>query len=169
MILLDNDLNRKIYKWWHFLLKSNLPFYRVKSMLSMENTSTPLPGSRSHHHRSRDCTPTRLILSDGSSRDFVHSPPSILSDGTYNTLTPSRSPVNTRLRSDMVNGKLANSRHSPPDKNSQRRGYNWIQKEEALPRPNFEPKNLLSLFEETTPWIQGCQLPLSQFVWGPNI
>ncbi|TNN03885.1 hypothetical protein fugu_000914 [Takifugu bimaculatus] len=125
--------------------------HRVKSMLSMENTSTPLPGSRSHHHRSRDCTPTRLILSDGSSRDFVHSPPSILSNGTYNTLTPSRSPVNTRLRSDMVNGKLANSRHSPPDKNSQQRGYNWIQKEEALPRPNFEPKNLLSLFEETTP------------------
>lgn len=157
MVLLDNDLNRKIYKLCHFLLKSNLPFYRVKSTLSTENTSTPLPGSRAHHYRSRDCTPTRLILSDGYSCDFVHTPPSILSNGTYNTLTPSHSPVNTRLRSDIVNEKLANSRHSPPEKNSQQCGYNWIQKEEALPRPNFGPKNLLSLFEETTPWIQGSQ------------
>lgn len=150
MVLLDNNLSRKSINDGVSCLNPICPFYRVKSTLSMENTSTPLPGSRSHHHRSRDCTPTRLILNDGSSRDFVHSPPSTPSNGTYNTLTPSRSPVNNRFCSGIVNGKLANSRHSPPDKNSQRRGYNWIQ-EEALPRPNFEPKNLLSLFEETTP------------------
>lgn len=128
-----------------------LCFYRVKSALSTENTSTPLPGSTSLHHRSRDCTPTRLILSDGSSRDFVHPPSSILSNGTYNTLTHTRSPVNTGLRSDAVNGKVANGGHSSPGGNSQRRGHNWIQMEEALPRPTFEPRNLLSLFEETTP------------------
>lgn len=144
-------------------------FSRVKLMLSTESTSTPLPGSTLHHHRSRDCTPACLILSDSSSRDFVHTPSNIHSNGTHHTLTPNHSPVNARLRSDIVNEKLTSSRHSSSGKNSQRRGCNWIQTEEAIPGPNFEPKNLLSLFEETTQWIQGCQLPLSQFVRGPNI
>lgn len=51
---------------------------------------------------------------------------------------------------------MANDRHLPPGKHSQQYGYDWILTEEALPRPNFEPKNLLSLFEETTPWLQDC-------------
>lgn len=131
--------------------KSIFPFYRVKSRLFVKSTSTPLPGSPLHNHKGPACTPTHLILNDGSSHDFVHTPSSIHSNGTYHTLTPNASPVNTRLCSDIVNEKMANSKHSAPSKNSQQRGYNWIQSEEALPRPNFEPKNLLSLFEETTP------------------
>lgn len=130
-------------------LKSISPFCRVKSRLFVESTSTPLPGSPLRNHQGPACTPTHLILSDGSSHDFVDTPSSIHSNGTCHTLTPNSIPVNTRLRSDFVNEEMANSKHSSSGRNSQRRGYNWIQSEEALPRPNFEPKNLLSLFEET--------------------
>jgi len=54
------------------------------------------------------------------------------------------------------------STRSSSTKSSQRGGRNWFRTEEALPRPNFEPKNLLGLFEDTTvegqPWDEAARL-----------
>nr|CBN81397.1 Membrane-associated tyrosine-and threonine-specific cdc2-inhibitory kinase [Dicentrarchus labrax] len=74
---------------------------------------------------------------------FSHS---IHSNGSCHKLTPSASPIHAELHTDTVNENSTHSRCS-----SQRRARNWVRTEEAVPRPNFEPKNLLSLFEETTP------------------
>ncbi|KAK1881832.1 Membrane-associated tyrosine- and threonine-specific cdc2-inhibitory kinase [Dissostichus eleginoides] len=72
----------------------------------------------------------------------------IHSNGSCHTLTPSISPLHIELFADSINEKSTQSPHSVANKSSQRRS--WIRTEEALPRPNFEPKNLLSLFEDTT-------------------
>uniref|UniRef100_A0A3Q3CKD3 non-specific serine/threonine protein kinase n=1 Tax=Haplochromis burtoni TaxID=8153 RepID=A0A3Q3CKD3_HAPBU len=82
---------------------------RVKSRLSVESTSTPLPGSPMRYHQS----PT---------------PSSIHTNGSCRTLTPKVSPIHVELDADPFQ-----SLHSPSTKSSQR----------------LEPKNLLSLFEET--------------------
>ncbi|KAI3365296.1 hypothetical protein L3Q82_010379, partial [Scortum barcoo] len=116
---------------------------RVKSRLSVESTSTPLPCSPTHNHRSPAHTPTHSNLGDWSSCNLAQTPSSIRSNVSRRTLTPS--PIRTELHSDVTN-----SRHSLSAKSLQRHGRNWVQAEEALPRPNFEPKNLLSLFEDTT-------------------
>lgn len=131
--------------------------HRVNSRLSMESTSTPLPGSQTHSHRSPHRTPTHSNLGDWSSCNLAQTPSSIHSNGSCHTLTPSASPMHTELRTDITNENSTGSRYSSSAKSSQRRGRNCIRAEEALPRPNFEPKNLLSLFEETTPWAQYCQ------------
>ncbi|XP_041818854.1 membrane-associated tyrosine- and threonine-specific cdc2-inhibitory kinase [Chelmon rostratus] len=124
---------------------------RVKSRLSMESTSTPLPGSQTHSHRSPYHTPTHSNLGDWSSCNLAQTPSSIHSNGSCHTLTPSASPMHTELHADITNENSTRSRYSSSAKSSQRRGRSCIQVEEALLRPNFEPKNLLSLFEETTP------------------
>ncbi|XP_018542794.1 LOW QUALITY PROTEIN: membrane-associated tyrosine- and threonine-specific cdc2-inhibitory kinase [Lates calcarifer] len=125
--------------------------HRVRSRLTMESTSTPLPGSPTHNHRSPAHTPTLSNLGDWSSCNLAHTPSSIHSNGTCHTLTPSVSPIHAELHSDSVNEKSTQSRHSSSARSSQRRGRsNWVTAEEALPRPSFEPKNLLSLFDETT-------------------
>lgn len=125
--------------------------HRVKSRLSLESTSTPLPASPTHNHRSPAHTPTLSNLGDWSSCNLAQTPSSIHSNGSCRTLTPNASPIHTERHTDVTNENSTHSRHSSSAKSSQRRGRNWVRTEEALPRPNFEPKNLLSLFEETTP------------------
>ncbi|XP_051272619.1 membrane-associated tyrosine- and threonine-specific cdc2-inhibitory kinase [Dicentrarchus labrax] len=135
-----------------FLLNSTNPelsptfSHRVKSRLSVESTSTPLPGSPTHNHQSPANTPTHSNLGDWFSCKLAQTPSSIHSNGSCHKLTPSASPIHAELHTDTVNENSTHSRCS-----SQRRARNWVRTEEAVPRPNFEPKNLLSLFEETTP------------------
>lgn len=124
--------------------------HRVKSRLSVESTSTPLPGSPMRHRHSPAHTPTHSNLGNWSPCNLALTPSSIHTNGSCHTLTPSASPIRADPHTDSINEKSAQSRHSSSTKSSQRRCGNWVQAEEALPRPNFEPKNLLSLFEETT-------------------
>lgn len=127
-----------------------LLFHRVKSRLSVESTSTPLPGSPIHNRPSPPHTPTNSILDDWSSYNLAHTPSSIHSNGSCHTLTPSASPIHADHYTDDKKQNSIQSHRSSSSKCSQRRGRNWVLTEEILPRPNFEPKNLLSLFEETT-------------------
>ncbi|XP_042363529.1 membrane-associated tyrosine- and threonine-specific cdc2-inhibitory kinase [Plectropomus leopardus] len=124
--------------------------HRVKSRLSAESTSTPLPGSPRHNHGSPAHTPTHSRLGDWSSCNLALTPSSIHSNGSCHTLTPSASPIHAELCPDSMNENSTQSRQSSSAKSSQRRARSWIRTEEPLPRPNFEPKNLLSLFEDTT-------------------
>lgn len=137
------------------------PLHRVKSRLSVGSTSTPLPGSPRFNHRSPAHTPTHSNLGDWSC-NLAQTPSSIHSNGSCHTLTPSASPIQRELFSDSMNENSTQSRHSSSTKSSQRRGRNWVQTEEAVPRASFEPKNLLSLFEDTTlegePWGQTASL-----------
>ncbi|KAF0025401.1 hypothetical protein F2P81_022282 [Scophthalmus maximus] len=93
---------------------------------------------------------TDAELSPNFSHSLVQTPCSVRSNGSCRTLTPSASPIHTGLHMESMTEKSVQSRESSSTKSSQRRGHNWVQAEEALPRPNFEPKNLLSLFEETS-------------------
>ncbi|KAM6897742.1 membrane-associated tyrosine- and threonine-specific cdc2-inhibitory kinase [Xenentodon cancila] len=113
--------------------------YRVKSRLSVESTSTPLQGSQMHNHQRPPHTPTQSILGDWSSSKLALTPSSIHSNSSFHTLTPSASPIYAEHHTG-----------SSCAKSSERCGRNWVRLEEAVPRSNFEPKNLLSLFEETT-------------------
>ncbi|XP_035468956.1 membrane-associated tyrosine- and threonine-specific cdc2-inhibitory kinase isoform X2 [Scophthalmus maximus] len=124
--------------------------HRVKSRLSVESTSTPLPCLLTHNHQSPAHTPTHSNPGAWSSCSLVQTPCSVRSNGSCRTLTPSASPIHTGLHMESMTEKSVQSRESSSTKSSQRRGHNWVQAEEALPRPNFEPKNLLSLFEETS-------------------
>ncbi|XP_008302285.1 membrane-associated tyrosine- and threonine-specific cdc2-inhibitory kinase [Stegastes partitus] len=116
--------------------------HRVKSRLSVDSTSTPLPGSLIRSRQSPGHTPTHSRLADWS---LAPTPSSIHSNGSCRTLTPSASPIHTKLHTGSMQSLSSSS-----TKSSQRSGRNWVRKEEDCPRPNFEPKNLLSLFEETT-------------------
>lgn len=119
--------------------------HRVKSRLSVESTSTPLPGSPMRYHQSPAHTPTHSNLSGWFSCKLAQTPSSIHTNGSCRTLTPKVSPIHAELDADSFQ-----SLHSPSTKSSQRRGHNWVQVEEVVPpRPSLEPKNLLSLFEET--------------------
>ncbi|XP_026171774.1 membrane-associated tyrosine- and threonine-specific cdc2-inhibitory kinase [Mastacembelus armatus] len=122
--------------------------HRVKSRLSVESTSTPLPASPQPNHRSPVHTPTHSKLGDWSSYNLAQTPSSIHSNGSYHTLTPSASPIHAGRHTD--NMSSTQSQRNSSTKSSQRRGCNWVRTEEDLPRSSFEPKNLLSLFEETT-------------------
>ncbi|TNN51690.1 hypothetical protein EYF80_038102 [Liparis tanakae] len=121
--------------------------HRVKSRLSVDSTSTPLPGSPKHNQRSPAHTRSYSNLGDWSSCNLAQTPSSIHSNGSCHTLTPSASPIHAELHADRMN---EDSTRSSTTKSSQRGGRNWVRTEEALPRPNFEPKNLLGLFEDTT-------------------
>ncbi|XP_034426231.1 membrane-associated tyrosine- and threonine-specific cdc2-inhibitory kinase [Hippoglossus hippoglossus] len=122
---------------------------RVRSRMSVESTSTPLPVSPTRSHQSPARTPTLSNLGDWSC-NLAQTPSSIHSNGSCRTLTPSAIPIHTELHTDGVNEKSAHSHHSSSAKSSQRRGPDSVRVEEVVPRPSFEPKNLLSLFEETT-------------------
>ncbi|XP_017294813.1 membrane-associated tyrosine- and threonine-specific cdc2-inhibitory kinase [Kryptolebias marmoratus] len=108
--------------------------HRAKSRL--EITSTPLPNSPIHNHRSPAHTPTHSSLCDWS--NLALTPSSIHSNGSCRTLTPSESPAHAQHHTG-----------SSSSKSSERISRNWVQMEEAAPRLGFEPKNLLSLFEKT--------------------
>ncbi|XP_068610728.1 membrane-associated tyrosine- and threonine-specific cdc2-inhibitory kinase [Brachionichthys hirsutus] len=112
--------------------------HRIKSRLTMESTSTPLHSSPTHSHRSPAHTSTHSNLGNWSSCSLVETPYSVLSNGS----------PHAELGGDIANEK---STHSSSNKSFQRHGRNWIRREEDLARPGLEPKNLLSLFEDTTP------------------
>ncbi|XP_037319165.2 membrane-associated tyrosine- and threonine-specific cdc2-inhibitory kinase isoform X2 [Pungitius pungitius] len=124
--------------------------HRIKSRLSAESTSTPLPLSPRHYRQSPAHTPTHSDLGGCSPFRSAQTPSSIHSNGSCRALTPGASPIRAELyRTD---GGAAPSRPPsppPPAESSRRAARNWVRSEEALPRPNFEPKNLLSLFEDT--------------------
>ncbi|XP_072229933.1 membrane-associated tyrosine- and threonine-specific cdc2-inhibitory kinase [Leuresthes tenuis] len=113
--------------------------HRVRSRLSVESTSTPLPGSPIHSRQSPAHASTCSVLGDWSSCNLALTPSSIHSNGSCLTLTPSASPIHAERHTA-----------SSSSKSSERCGHSWVRAEEAVTRPNFEPKNLLSLFEETT-------------------
>ncbi|XP_062299254.1 membrane-associated tyrosine- and threonine-specific cdc2-inhibitory kinase [Scomber scombrus] len=123
--------------------------HRVKSRLSLESTSTPLPGSPVHNYCSPAHTPAHSNLCDWSSCNLAPTPSSIHSNGSCRMLTPSASPIHAELHTDSMNENSTQSRRPSSAKSSQRRDHSWVRTEEAVPRPNFEPKNLLSLFEDT--------------------
>ncbi|XP_069547751.1 membrane-associated tyrosine- and threonine-specific cdc2-inhibitory kinase [Brachyistius frenatus] len=118
---------------------------RIRSRLSVESTSTPLPGSPIHNYQSPAHTPTHSNLGDWFSCKGAQTPSSIHSNGSCHKLTPNASPIHTELHTGSPT-----SLHPSPAKSSVQRGRNWVRTEEVLPRPGFEPKNLLSMFEETT-------------------
>ncbi|XP_028990662.1 membrane-associated tyrosine- and threonine-specific cdc2-inhibitory kinase [Betta splendens] len=122
--------------------------HRLKSRVSMESTSTPLPGSPAHIRRSPAHTPNNSIFDGWSS--LAQTPSSIHSNGSCHTLTPNASPIHTSDIKENLRVSQLQSHHSSSSRSSQQRSRNWVLTEEVLPRPNFEPKNLLSLFEETT-------------------
>lgn len=129
---------------WNYLHLSVCVSNRVKSRLSMDNTSTPLPGSPAYDRQS----PARTVPSDWSPSCSKMTPSSIHSNGSYHTLTPSSSPVLAELQTNIMNDTSAHNRPPSSVKSSQRRRQNRTCTEEALLRPSFEPKNLLSLFEK---------------------
>ncbi|XP_068160772.1 membrane-associated tyrosine- and threonine-specific cdc2-inhibitory kinase [Antennarius striatus] len=118
--------------------------HRIKSRLTMESTSTPLQGSPTHSHRSPAHTPTHSNLGDWSPCNLADTPYSVLSNGSHHVLAPSASPIHAELHTEK-------STHTSSNKSFQRHSRNWTRTDEDLPRPSLEPKNLLSLFEETTP------------------
>ncbi|CAN9509214.1 unnamed protein product [Ophioblennius macclurei] len=108
--------------------------YRVRTRLSMENSSTPISTSKRYDRQSPARTPYH---SDASM--LTHTPSSIHSNGSCCTLTPGVDPL------------LADPQTSPsPAGSSLRSSRRRLQIDKAEPRPSFEPKNLLSLFEETS-------------------
>ncbi|KAK7919630.1 hypothetical protein WMY93_010914 [Mugilogobius chulae] len=111
--------------------------HRLKSRL--ESTSTPLPRSPSHYYQSSAHTPNRSVLREWPSCNLPLTPSSINSCDSCHDLTPNGSPIHT---SKVI--------RQSSTKSTERNGRGWVRADELLPRPNFEPKNLLSLFEETT-------------------
>lgn len=101
--------------------------HRLKLRMSLESTSTPFPGSGSPAG-----TPTHLRK--WNSCNLALSPSAIHLNGSCHTLTPNASPIHSASMSKV-------SRLSPQT--------SPVGDDEILLRHNLEPKNLLSLFEET--------------------
>lgn len=124
--------------------------HRLKSRLSVESTSTPLPASPASSHLGSTHTPTHSNVSSWFSCNLTHTPSRIPSSGSCHTLTPSVSPIHAGIHTHSINENSTHSQHSSPTRSSQRRGRSWVRSAKSSSRPNIEPKNLLSLFEETT-------------------
>nr|XP_029485571.1 membrane-associated tyrosine- and threonine-specific cdc2-inhibitory kinase isoform X2 [Oncorhynchus nerka] len=134
--------------------------HRIKSRLSMGSTSTPLPNSPPVFHQlSPAHTPTHSghIHTPSRSLNLAHTPSSIHSDRSRHTMTAlTGSPKGTgshRL-SQIDQSMDAHNQHNTSTHTSQWPVRNWV-RSEPLPRPSFEPKNLLSLFDETTSTLEG--------------
>uniref|UniRef100_A0A3B4AKV0 non-specific serine/threonine protein kinase n=1 Tax=Periophthalmus magnuspinnatus TaxID=409849 RepID=A0A3B4AKV0_9GOBI len=95
--------------------------------------------SPSPYHRSPAHTPNHSVLREWPSCHLPLTPSSINSFNSCHDLSPNGSPIHTSILSRQTYGK-----------SEERSGRKWVRAEELLPRPNFEPKNLLSLFEETS-------------------
>ncbi|KAJ7984450.1 hypothetical protein DPEC_G00354960 [Dallia pectoralis] len=121
--------------------------HRLESRLSVGSTSTPLPNSSP---KSPQLSPAH-IHTLSPSLNLTHTPSSIHSDRSCHTLTasPNLSPIDTGSQQ-----MDTHSQHST-SANSARRPVRNCVRPEPLPRPSFEPKNLLSLFEETTSTLDG--------------
>ncbi|XP_041740036.2 membrane-associated tyrosine- and threonine-specific cdc2-inhibitory kinase [Coregonus clupeaformis] len=135
-------------------------FHRIKSRLSMGSTSTPLPNSPPVFCQlSPAHTPTHTsdIHTPSRSLNLTHTPSSIHSDRSRHTLTAiTGSPKDTGShRLSLIDRSMdAHSQHNTSTHSSQWPVRNWV-RSEPLPRPSFEPKNLLSLFDETTSTLEG--------------
>ncbi|XP_072523603.1 membrane-associated tyrosine- and threonine-specific cdc2-inhibitory kinase [Salminus brasiliensis] len=123
----------------HGLQHSPTFTHRVQARLSVGSTSTPLQNSSALAHDSLTHTPTRSL---------IHTPSSIRTSSSRRTLvgTPSLSPIRlgspARLnRSSDLQPLLSDSPASS------RLLRSWAENEQ---KSGFEPKNLLSLFDETT-------------------
>ncbi|XP_028331857.1 membrane-associated tyrosine- and threonine-specific cdc2-inhibitory kinase isoform X2 [Gouania willdenowi] len=114
--------------------------HRVRSV---ESTSTPRPLSPSVVH-----TPTHSSVGDWSSSHLASTPSSIHSKGSCLTLTPSGSPLHHRS----AHGSRR-SLHLSSTTSSNPLTLRWMEKGDDVTRSTLEPKNLLSLFEETS--LQG--------------
>ncbi|XP_072312064.1 membrane-associated tyrosine- and threonine-specific cdc2-inhibitory kinase [Eucyclogobius newberryi] len=114
------------------------PTFSHRLKLRSESTSTPLSGSPSNYRRSSTHSPNCSVLRELPSWDVPLRLSRINSFGSCHDLTPNGSPIHT--------SKLIRQ----SSKSTEQSGRNWVRADETRPRPNFEPKNLLSLFEETT-------------------
>lgn len=112
---------------------------RVRSRLSMESTSTPIAGSPLNGGQSPAHTPSHSDVSHWLSLKMAGTPSSIHSNGSCCTLSPDGSPLHSQLHTG-----------SSTARSSLQRSRKRLQADEAVPRPGFEPKNLLSLFDQTS-------------------
>lgn len=135
-----------------------LYFYRVRSRLwSVESTSTPLQASQANGHHS---PVHRSLHSDF--RDQAQNRSSIDSSPVCETLTPNASPCCADLDFVHRSGKSTPSRPSS-NKSTRWPHFNLDEIDGVVPLGNFEPKNLLSLFEDSVHeeklWV--CNSPWS--------
>ncbi|KAM9816761.1 membrane-associated tyrosine- and threonine-specific cdc2-inhibitory kinase [Neosynchiropus ocellatus] len=100
----------------------------------LDGTSTPLVGSSAP--KCPVHSPIRLNVPDMS-------PFHLSKHSRLLPLTPKSSPIHN----NSLNDSCPRSRHSC--RSSQRRSRAWMLLEDDLPRSNFEPKNLMGLFQET--------------------
>ncbi|KAM6951159.1 membrane-associated tyrosine- and threonine-specific cdc2-inhibitory kinase [Aplochiton taeniatus] len=119
---------------------------RVKSRLSLGSTSTPLP--RSPIRPSPTRTPTQSRLPNTPQHCFTQTPSSIHFNESCHTATPSVSPIGADRLSGTDHSLDTHSRLSISIHSSLPSDHNWLQAEPVL-RASFEPKNLLTLFDET--------------------
>ncbi|KAL6474927.1 hypothetical protein MHYP_G00159670 [Metynnis hypsauchen] len=112
--------------------------HRIQARLSVGSTSTPLPNSSSLACDSLSHTPTRSL---------THTPSSIHSNVSRHILpgSPSLSPI--RLGSLTPHNRSADPQLLLDSPASSRSRHSLAENEQ---RSGFEPKNLLSLFDETT-------------------
>lgn len=115
------------------------PTLSHRLILSCKSTSTPLPGSPPLYTQSPAHTRNRSVLREWPPANLPLTPSSINSFDSCHDLTPHGSPIHTSRLSRQSSAKSTG-----------RSSRNWVRADELLPRPNFEPKNLLSLFDETT-------------------
>ncbi|XP_010902152.2 membrane-associated tyrosine- and threonine-specific cdc2-inhibitory kinase isoform X1 [Esox lucius] len=136
--------------------------HRLKSRLSVGSTSTPLPSSSppvfSQLSAAHTSTHSGDIHTPSRSLNLAHTPSSIHSERSHHTLTASPSPIPLDTGSHRLcqldRSMDTPSQHSTSVNSAGRPVRNWV-RSEPLPRPSFEPKNLLSLFEETTSTLDG--------------
>ncbi|XP_066520772.1 membrane-associated tyrosine- and threonine-specific cdc2-inhibitory kinase [Hoplias malabaricus] len=112
--------------------------HRMQSRLSVGSTSTPLPNSSAHTASTLTHTPTH---------NLTHTPSSIHSSSSRHKLagSPSLSPI--RLGSPARSDQSVDPQRTSDSPASIRLCRSW---EENENKSGFEPKNLLSLFDETT-------------------
>ncbi|XP_026864966.2 membrane-associated tyrosine- and threonine-specific cdc2-inhibitory kinase [Electrophorus electricus] len=134
--------------------------HRIQASLSVGSTSTPLPNSsaltnasptqptHSHHDSTHPC-----ILSQ-SCTSLCYTQPGCTPSSSPShslSLSPIRCSSSTGSRHSTHSLDLRNLSDSPASSRCSRAARSWVETEsEPVPRSGFEPKNLLSLFDETT-------------------
>lgn len=114
------------------------PTFAHRLEMRLESTSTPISGAPLLYRQSPATTPNLSVLREYPSSNLPLTPSSVHSYDSCHELSPHGSPIHTPKLSRQSSAKSTG-----------RSGRNWVRNDELLPRPNFEPKNLLSLFEET--------------------
>lgn len=116
----------------------------------MEATSTPLPDSPAHR-QSPTYTPNRSVSDDWLSCNLGQTPSSIHTNCSCYTTTPNASPIHRGSRTHSMNKTSTSCQRSSSKKSvlPSNRDLDWAVADAYFRGPNFEPKNLLNLFEET--------------------